>query len=140
LLSLLAGVARTVFAMASNGDLPRGLAAVHERRRVPHRAEIAGAAVVVVVAASADVRSAIGFSSFCVLGYYAVANASALTLGGPEPRDRIGAAIAVLGLAGCATLAFTLPWESVAEGAAVLAVGAVAYALRAPREWLPPAG
>ena len=138
LLSLLAGVARTVFAMASNGDLPRGLAAVHERRRVPHRAEIAAAAVVVAVAASADVRSAIGFSSFCVLGYYAVANASALTLdrvrgSEPQSRSRLGAALAVLGLAGCAALAFTLPWQSVAEGAGVLAVGALIYVVRRDR-------
>ena len=130
LLSLLAGVARTAFAMASNGDLPHGLAAVHERRRVPHRAEIAAAAVVVVVAAAADVRSAIGFSSFCVLAYYAVANASALTLG---RRSRVGAGFAVVGLGGCAALAFTLPWRSVAEGAGVLGVGAAVHAARRVR-------
>jgi APA family basic amino acid/polyamine antiporter len=119
LLSLLAGVGRTVFAMASNGDLPRALGAVEERRRVPARAELAIAAVVVAVVAAGDVRSAIGFSSFAVLVYYAVANASALTL-----RGR-GAAVAALGLAGCLVLAFTLPWRSVALGAGVLAAGAL---------------
>ena len=35
-----------------------------------------------VLVATADVRSAIGFSSFAVLTYYAVANASAWTLPG----------------------------------------------------------
>src|SRR5205823_6227206 len=67
LLSLLVGVSRTVYAMAANGDLVRPLAAVHERTRVPNRAELAVGAIVVVVVAVADVRSAIGFSSFCVL-------------------------------------------------------------------------
>ena len=43
----------------------------------------------------ADLRGAIGFSSFCVLAYYAVANASALRLGGlgaPRPGDGGGRA------------------------------------------------
>src|SRR5687767_15344630 len=78
LLSLLAGIGRTTFAMAANGDLPRPLAAVHERFKVPHRAELAAGVVVTVVAALVDVRTAIGFSSFCVLVYYAIANAAAV--------------------------------------------------------------
>ena len=40
LLTLLAGISRTVFAMAQNRDLPPWLGAVHERRRTPYRAEI----------------------------------------------------------------------------------------------------
>src|SRR6185312_95674 len=40
LLSLLAGVSRTAFAMAGNGDLPTFLASVHPRYRVPDRAEL----------------------------------------------------------------------------------------------------
>ncbi|MFD5540445.1 amino acid permease, partial [Streptomyces sp. NPDC127079] len=79
-----------------------------------------------VVAATADVRGAIGFSSFGVLAYYAVANASAWTLD-PAPRAR---AVPVVGLLGCATLAFALPPGAVEAGAAVLAVGAMAYAAR----------
>ena len=63
LLSLLAGVGRTTLAMARRRDLPGALAAVHPVHRVPHRAELAVAAVVIVVVALADVRSAIGFSS-----------------------------------------------------------------------------
>jgi hypothetical protein len=50
LLSLLAGVSRTVFEMASNNHLPSYLAAVHPKNRVPHRAEIAvGLAVAAIV-------------------------------------------------------------------------------------------
>ena len=46
LLALIAGVGRTSLAMARQGDLPRWLAAVHPRYRVPHRAEIALAVIV----------------------------------------------------------------------------------------------
>ena len=65
--------------------------------------------VVAAVAAVVDVREAIGFSSFAVLLYYAIANASAWTLG-----LRVSPAI---GLAGCLLLAFLLPVSSVAVGA-----------------------
>src|SRR4029077_19790369 len=86
LLSLLAGVSRTAFAMASNGDLPAFLAAVHPRYRVPHHAELVVGVLVCVIVAIADVRDAIGFSSFAVLTYYAIANAAALTLDARELR------------------------------------------------------
>ncbi|MFI8180606.1 APC family permease [Actinacidiphila glaucinigra] len=125
LLALILGVSRTTLAMARDGHLPRTLAAVHPRSGVPHHAELAVGAVVAVLAATADLRGAIGFSSFGVLAYYAVANASAWTLG-PGARR----AVPALGLLGCLVLAFALPWTSVAAGAAVLAVGAALYAAR----------
>lgn len=127
LLSLLAGVSRTTFAMAANHDLPHALAAVHPRLKVPHRAELAIGAIVVGVAAAADVRSAIGFSSFAVLVYYAIANAAAWTLAGDERRWP--RAIAAAGIGGCVTLAAALPWTSVVAGGGVLVVGAVGYAV-----------
>jgi APA family basic amino acid/polyamine antiporter len=131
LLSLLAGVSRTVFAMAANHDLPARLAAVHPRHKVPHVAELAIGGIVLAVTAFADIRSAIGFSSFAVLAYYAVANASALTLDRSErrwPRP-----IAALGLAGCLVLGATLPWRSALGGLAVLAGGALVYRPSADR-------
>lgn len=126
LLALILGVSRTTLAMARDGHLPRTLAAVHPRSGVPHHAELAVGAVVAVLAATADLRGAIGFSSFGVLAYYAVANASAWTVG-PGVRR----AVPALGLLGCLALAFALPWTSVAAGAAVLATGAALYAARA---------
>lgn len=123
LLSLILGVSRTTLAMARDGYLPGGLAAVHPRFRVPHRAELAVGALVAVVAATVDVRGAIGFSSFGVLVYYGIANASAWTLG---TRHR---PLAGLGLIGCAVLAFALPLGSVLAGSGVLAVGVVAWAV-----------
>ncbi|MFI0776910.1 APC family permease [Streptomyces sp. NPDC021212] len=128
LLALILGVSRTTLAMARDRHLPPALAAVHPRFHVPHRAELAVGAVVAVLAATTDVRGAIGFSSFGVLVYYAIANASAWTLMPAEGRP--ARAVPVVGLAGCVALAFALPLTSVVAGAAVIAAGAVAYGLR----------
>lgn len=125
MLSLLAGVSRTTFAMADQAEFPRFLAGVHPRFKVPHRAEIAVGVAVVAVVSVADLRSAIGFSSFAVLVYYAIANASALTLRREERRWPRW--LPMFGVAGCLTLAFTLPWLSVVVGAAVLAIGAAGF-------------
>ncbi|CAM5459361.1 APC family permease [Streptomyces microflavus] len=128
LLALVLGVSRTTLAMARDRHLPHALAAVHPKFKVPHRAELAVGAVVAVVAATADVRGAIGFSSFGVLAYYAIANASAWTLTPGEGRP--ARVIPAVGLAGCIVLAFALPVSSVIWGAAVLAAGAAAYGVR----------
>ncbi|MER7891792.1 APC family permease [Micromonospora sp. NPDC094482] len=133
LLSLLAGVGRTLLAMARRRDLPGGLAAVHPRHRVPHRAELAVAAVVVLVVALGDVRAAIGFSSCTVLVYYAITNAAALTLGRDPARKLPVQALAGLGLVGCLLLAVNLPLSSVLAGFGVLVVGAAGYAARRRR-------
>ncbi|MCX5613434.1 APC family permease [Streptomyces sp. NBC_00047] len=128
LLALILGVSRTTLAMARDHNLPHALASVHPKFQVPHRAELVVGAVVAVLAATTDVRGAIGFSSFGVLAYYAIANASAWTLSPDEGRPaRI---IPVVGLAGCLVLAFALPVSSVIAGAAVLSAGAAAYAVR----------
>jgi APA family basic amino acid/polyamine antiporter len=132
LLALMLGVSRTTLAMARDRHLPHVLAAVHPRFAVPHRAEVTVGIVVAVVAAFADVRGVIGFSSFAVLVYYAIANASAATLTADEGRPvRVVPAVGVLG---CVALALALPWPSLTAGAAVLAVGAAIYALR---RWRP---
>jgi len=128
LLSLLAGISRTAFAMAANGDLPTFLASVHPRYRIPDHAELLVGAIVAAVVLLVDIRGAIGFSSFAVLVYYAIANASALTLRRDERRRPH--AIAAGGLAGCALLAFSLPLPSVLAGGGLLAIGAAVYAIR----------
>ncbi|WP_030298132.1 APC family permease [Streptomyces katrae] len=126
LLALVLGVSRTTLAMARDGHLPRALAAVHPRHQVPQHAELAVGAVVAVLAATTDLRGAIGFSSFGVLAYYAIANASAWTLDSAVK----GRAVAAVGLSGCVVLACALPLASAVAGAAVLAAGALAYGLR----------
>ncbi|MEU4191251.1 APC family permease [Kribbella sp. NPDC026611] len=120
LLALIAGIGRTSLAMARNRDLPTWLAAVHPKYQVPHHAELALAAVVGVLVLTTDLRGVIGFSSFGVLLYYAIANASAFTQ--PAEQRRWPRAVNVLGLIGCVVLAVTLPWTSAVVAAALLAV------------------
>ena len=128
LLALVLGVSRITLAMARDHHLPNVLAAVHPRFAVPHRAELAVGAVVAVLAATVDIRGAIGFSSFGVLVYYAIANAAAWTL---SPAEVLPARIIpIVGLAGCLILAVALPPASALTGAAVIALGAVVYGLR----------
>lgn len=126
LLALIAGVGRTTLAMARNGDLPRWLAAVHPRYRVPHHAEIAVAVVVSALVLATDLRGAIGFSSFGVLLYYAIANAAAFTQ--DATHRRWPRWMQVAGMVGCVVLMGTLPWQSIVAGVLVLAVG-IAYRL-----------
>jgi APA family basic amino acid/polyamine antiporter len=127
LLALLAGVGRTGLAMAREGDLPRSLASVDPVRQVPDRIQLALAGVVVVLVLVTDLREVIGFSSFGVLVYYAVANAAAYTQ--DTAHRRWPRPVQLLGLAGCLLLAVTLPVSSVVAGLAVFAVGLVGRAL-----------
>ena len=96
---------------------------IHPRMRVPHRAEIAVAAVVIAILLVADLRGAIGVSSFGVLLYYFVANLAALRQG--KTVRRYPQWLQVAGAIGCAGLAALLPWPSVVAGAAVVAIGVV---------------
>jgi APA family basic amino acid/polyamine antiporter len=121
LLALIAGIGRTTLAMAREGDLPRWLASVHPRYRVPDHAELAVAAAVTLLVLTTDLRGAIAFSSFGVLTYYAIANASAWT----QPREwrRWRRAVNVIGFVGCVTLVVTLPVSAVSAGLAMFAAG-----------------
>ena len=86
LLALVAGVGRTGLAMARNDDLPRWLAAVHPRYRVPHHAEIALAVVVCCLVLTVDLRGAIGIGCLALV----------VTL--PAPAIAAGTAVLALGL------------------------------------------
>ena len=128
LLALIAGVSRTVLAMAREDDLPRWLSAVHPRFRVPHRAELVLAFAICLLVLTVDLRGAIGFSSFGVLLYYVVANLAAFTQS--ADRRRWPRWLQVGGALGCLVLVAALPWTSVAAGAAVFAVGLVYRVVR----------
>ncbi len=131
LLALMAGIGRTTLAMARDHELPHVLAAIHPRYQVPHRAEILLGLTITVIVVTADLRNAIGFSSFAILIYYAIANAAAFTL--PGRQRRWLRPVAVLGAAGCGVLACTLPPGTALTGAAVLALGLIGRAARAVR-------
>jgi APA family basic amino acid/polyamine antiporter len=121
LLALIAGIGRTTLAMARNRDLPGWLSAVHPRYRVPHHAEAALAVAVSALVLTTDLRGVIGFSSFAVLLYYAIANAAALTQ--PARERRWPRALNVLGAVGCVVLVATLPVTSLIAGLILFAVG-----------------
>ena len=128
LLALIAGIGRTTLAMARHDDLPRWLAAVHERHQVPHHAEVAVAALVCVLILFTDLRGVIGFSSFGVLLYYLIANVAAYTQG--SERRRFPRILQIIGVLGCGTLVLTLPLRAVLTGALVYAVGICYRAIR----------
>ena len=126
LLALLTGIGRTALAMAREADLPRWLAAIDPRWQVPRRAEITIGLIVIAVVLIADLRGAIGFSSFGVLLYYLLANASAWR----QSADvrRYPRALQAIGMLGCLALVVTLPVLGVIVGAEVVLAG-VAYRL-----------
>jgi APA family basic amino acid/polyamine antiporter len=131
LLALLAGVGRTTLAMARERDLPSPLASVDPRHRVPDRAQVVIGVAVVALVLAADLRGAIGFSSFGVLVYYAVANLAALRQ--PPEQRRWPRSLQVLGLVGCVVMAAALPLGSVVAGLVVFAVGIVGRAVAISR-------
>jgi basic amino acid/polyamine antiporter, APA family len=128
LLAMIAGTARTGLAMARNHDIPAWFSAVHLRRSVPYRAELAVGVIVCVLVAFTDLRGAIGFSSFGVLLYYLVANASAWTQ--TREHRRYPRALQIAGAIGCLILAATLPLISILAGLIVLGIGIVYRAAR----------
>jgi APA family basic amino acid/polyamine antiporter len=127
LLALVAGVGRTSFAMARNGDLPRPLASVDERFSVPDRAELAVGVIVVALVLATDLRGAIGFSSFGVLLYYAVANAAAFTQ--EREHRRWPRALNVVGAVACLVFVASLPGSSIVTGVVVVAIGVAGRAV-----------
>lgn len=121
LLALITGVGRTTLAMARERDLPVLLARVGGKHTVPYAAELAVAAVVILLLVTTDVMTVVGFSSFGVLIYYAVANASAYTL--PAHPAYAPKWLNAVGFLACLLLAFTLPPVPVLTMAGVLALG-----------------
>lgn len=121
LLALITGIGRTTLAMAREADLPRFLAVVDERWQVPQRAEVAVALIVIGIVLVADLRGAIGFSSFGVLLYYLIANAAALR----QRADvrRYPKALQVIGAVGCLVLVSTLPALASLIGTGVVLAG-----------------
>ncbi|WP_404311848.1 APC family permease [Agrococcus terreus] len=128
LLALIAGVGRTGLAMARNDDLPRWLAAVHPRYKVPHRAELTLAVIVSVLILVTDLQGAIGFSSFGVLLYYLIANIAAYRQ--DAQHRRFPRPLQIVGAIGCVVLVATLPWQSIAGGIVVLLIGVTYRAIR----------
>lgn len=131
LMSVLAGLSRTGLAMARARDLPGALARVSPRTNAPAVAEATVATLAVVAVLFLEPAQLIGVSSCAVLGYYSIAQLSALRQGG---NDRwLPRVFSVIGLVGCLTLALTVPLPAIIATCAVLALGMVARAVRVAR-------
>ncbi|MET0975950.1 MAG: APC family permease [Leifsonia sp.] len=127
LIGILAGLSRTSLAMAREGDLPGALSRISTRTHAPVVAEASVALIAIAAVVLLDPRQLVGFSACAVLGYYAIAHASALR----QPRSErwLPHAVQWIGLAGCVLLALTLPWQAIVGTVVVLAIGLVTRSL-----------
>ncbi len=114
LLSLIAGVGRTLFAMADRSDFPRTFAAVGATSRIPVRAEVAAAITAAVLVVFGGLTLALSISAAMILTYYSVAHLAAIRLqrdanaAGRSWSTRLTASTPYLGLLGCAVLVAAL--------------------------------
>jgi basic amino acid/polyamine antiporter, APA family len=121
ILSQLLGLSRMAFAMARRGDLPRGLAAVHERFGSPGRAVLVIGAVAAIVAATGTLRGVAAAASFTILVYYGIANVAALRM--PAEAKILPDVVPWIGVVSCALLLVSLDGATMLTGTAVLAAG-----------------
>ena len=128
ILALLAGVSRTAAEMASDRELP-AIFSKRNRFGSPWAAEVVialGASVLVI--AADNLAWAIGFSSFSVLFYYAVAHLSVCYLRGAGVEvatNPIARFAPVLGIALCLLLALCVPGPAFAVSSAVLVLAVI---------------
>ena len=106
ILALLAGVSRTAAEMAKDGELPKPFE-WRNRFGSPWLAEVMIAVGASVLVGIGELSWVIGFSSFSVLFYYAVAHLSAL--GQPKAQRLLPTALPIAGLALCLLLAYCVP-------------------------------
>jgi APA family basic amino acid/polyamine antiporter len=119
LLNLLLGLSRVVLAMSRRHDLPARF--VHIGGDTPRPAAVFAGVTVGIVVLVGDIRTTWSFSAFAVLIYYAITNLAALRL---DPfRRRLPPWIAVVGLIGCAGLAFWIDPEIWLVGTGAIAIG-----------------
>ena len=101
LLSLIAGIGRTLFAMGRGGDAPRGLSQVSTGAGVPARAEISAAVLAALVVVVGGIGFALALSATLILTYYGVAHLAVLARVRRGDFPRLLGVSAGLGLVGC---------------------------------------
>jgi basic amino acid/polyamine antiporter, APA family len=104
LLSLIAGIGRTLFAMGRGGDAPRALSVVGERTRVPSRAAITAAVLTAMVVVVGGIAFALALSAASILTYYAIAHLAVLARVRTGDARRGLGLTSGLGLIGCGAL------------------------------------
>lgn len=99
---------RLVYGMARQGLLPRGLGAVHPKRHTPHRAILALAVIVAVLAFSGDISELASATSLLLLLVFGLMNAALVVLklrkGEAKGRFEVPLVVPVLGFLICTAL------------------------------------
>lgn len=121
LLNLILGLSRVWLAMGRRRDMPASLGKLRGKNTTPVAAVVLVGAIVTGLTLIGDIKTTWTFSAFTVLLYYALTNLSCLAL--PPDKRLYPRLFAWAGLAGCAFLAFWVPWRIWTVGLGILAVG-----------------
>ena len=117
LLSLIAGIGRTLFAMGRGGDAPRALDRVSPGTRVPARAEVTAAVLSAAVVVVGGIGFALAVSAAFILTYYGVAHLAVLARVRRGDFHRALGLTSALGLVGCLVVVAGLLLSAGALGA-----------------------
>jgi APA family basic amino acid/polyamine antiporter len=112
LLSLIAGIGRTLFAMGRGGDAPAFLGRVTTSTGVPSSAEISAAVLAGAVVLVGGIGIALALSAALILTYYGVAHLAVLARVRRGDFPRALGITAALGLLGCAVVVVGLAWSA----------------------------
>lgn len=124
------GTPRYLYAVALEGQLPRGLAAIHARHQSPHVAVVATASLAIACVVPFDYRALIGMSNVAVAVQYLATCLAVQRLGGAKPRPALRA-VSWLGV-GVSLWIFTeASRQELLWAAAALIVGAALVTLTA---------
>jgi len=128
LLTAVLGVSRMAYAMARRKDIPQALSKLHPKYKTPYCSVWIVGALMTLLVLFIDLTKVVAISTFSLLFYYALANASALRL---KVQKRLYPQIVpVLGAATCLALLvfilFASP-EAWIMGVGALVAGAVYY-------------
>ena len=119
LLGILLTASRVALAMAKARELPRFLAAVHERFRTPHRSVAALGILSAALVLFFDLRSLIEVASAFMLVWYLVTHFAALQL--PKTKRIASPVFSWYGIVACVGLIVSLPAAALLTAAAALA-------------------
>ncbi|MEM3465517.1 MAG: amino acid permease [Candidatus Jordarchaeales archaeon] len=119
LLTSILGVSRMAYAMARRRDLPQAMSKLHARFGTPYYSIWIIGFLMTLLALFVDLSRIVAISTFALLFYYALANASALRIG----KRLYPRVVPALGLATCLILIVFVPLEAWIMGSAGLAAG-----------------
>ncbi|MDV6316714.1 APC family permease [Idiomarina sp. HP20-50] len=128
MLNLILGVSRVVLAMGRRSDLPMRLSNLNNQQTAAPAATWLTCAVMLVLVAIGDIKTAWSFSAFTVLVYYGITNMAALKV---TKSDRfVPKWVSIIGLVSCLGLAVFVPWQVLLSGIIFIVVVLLIHQLR----------